>query len=116
VSQGQVDAVTLSVLFGFGVLMCKIRAETGSIWLPSGVHPLWNFITFAVLGTTSFAENVPPAFVAVKVIPVVAGLVIAGRLLAARESSGPVAPIPVFMTQPGLALLPPPPPPLRTEA
>lgn len=116
VSQGQIDTMSLTVLFGFGVLMCKIRAETGSIWLASGVHALWNFVTFAVLGTTSLAENIPPAFVAVKVIPVAAGLVIAGRLLAARDSNTPVAPmIPVFTTLLALGMFPPPPPPLRTN-
>jgi membrane protease YdiL (CAAX protease family) len=118
VNQGQIDAMSLTVLFGFSVLMCKIRAETGSIWLASGVHTLWNFVTFAVLGTTSLAENIPPAFVAIKVIPVLAGLVIAGRLLAARDSNDPVAPLPpVFTSLPALAMLPPPPPPppLRTD-
>jgi membrane protease YdiL (CAAX protease family) len=116
VVQGQLDAMTFVVLFGFGVLLCKIRTETGSIWLPTGVHTLWNFVTFVIVGSASSVEDISPAFVAVKLIPVVAGLVIAVRLLArAPDLKRPAAPIVVFTTQPGLALFPPPPPPLRTE-
>jgi membrane protease YdiL (CAAX protease family) len=116
VVQGQVDSMTLVVLFGFGVLLCRIRTATGSIWLPTGVHTLWNFVTFLVVGSAASLEDISPAFVAVKLIPVLVGLVIALRLLArAPDSKRPAAPIVVFATQPGLALFPPPPPPLPTE-
>jgi membrane protease YdiL (CAAX protease family) len=116
VIQGQVDSTTFVVLFGFGVLLCKIRTETGSIWLPTGVHTLWNFVTFVVVGSVPSLEDISPAFIAVKVIPVLAGLVIAVRLLArSPDLKRPAAPAVVFTTQPGLAFFPAPPPPLRTE-
>lgn len=63
VIQGQVDAMTLVVLFGFGVFLCRIRTATGSIWLPTGVHTLWNFMTFVVLGSAGSLEDIPAAFV-----------------------------------------------------
>ena len=29
-------------MFGFGVAMCRIRVATGSLWVPAGVHALYN--------------------------------------------------------------------------
>jgi membrane protease YdiL (CAAX protease family) len=118
VVQRQLNLVTLVGLFGFGVLMCRIRSATGSIWLPTAVHTLSNFVTIVALGSVRPIEDDPVAFLAVlQFVPIVVGLVIGVRLLArAPDPKRPAAPMIVFAIQPGLALLPPPPPPLRTEA
>lgn len=44
----------LIVVFCLGVLLCRIRAATGSIWLPAAIHTLWNLAagTGAVVAAT----------------------------------------------------------------
>lgn len=117
VIQRQLDLMTLVAMFGFGVLLCRIRAATGSIWLPTGVHTLWNFVTIVAIGSIRSPED-PAVFLGLfEFVLIVVGLVIGVRLLArAADPKRPAAVMVVFTTQPGLALLPPPPPPLRTEA
>jgi membrane protease YdiL (CAAX protease family) len=117
VVQRQLNPMTLVAMFGFGVLLCRIRAATGSIWLPTGVHTLSNFVIIVTLGSVRSIEDDPFAFLAVfQFVLIVVGLVIGVRLLArAPDPKRPAATV-VFTTQPGLALLPPPPPPLRSEA
>jgi membrane protease YdiL (CAAX protease family) len=118
VIQRQLNLVTLVALFGLGVLLCRIRAATGSIWLPTGVHTLWNFVIFVALGSVRSLEDDPMVIFAVlQFAMIVVGVVIGVRLLARPpDPKRPAAPTVVFTTQPGLALLPPPPPPLRTPA
>lgn len=118
VLQRQLNPMTLVAMFGFGVLLCRIRAATGSIWLPTGVHTLSNFVTIAALGSVRSLEEDPAAFLAMlQFVLIVVGVVIGVRLLARTpDPKRAAAPIVVFPTQPGLALFPPPPPPLRTEA
>jgi membrane protease YdiL (CAAX protease family) len=40
------DAIVALLIahFVFGVLMCRVRAETGSLWLPTAVHAVWNVL------------------------------------------------------------------------
>jgi membrane protease YdiL (CAAX protease family) len=118
VVQRQLNGVTLVAMFGLGVLLCRIRAATGSIWLPTGVHTLWNFVTIVAFGSVRSLEDDPVGIFAVfQFVMIVVGIVIGVRLLAPTpDPKRPPTPIVVFTTQPGLALLPPPPPPLRTEA
>jgi membrane protease YdiL (CAAX protease family) len=73
-------AVTLVVLFGLGVLLCRIRAETGSLWFATGVHALWNFVTIGVVGSAFSMDDIPSGFVALKLVPVLIGLWMAVRL------------------------------------
>jgi len=49
--------------FCFGVVMCRIRAATGAVWFPAGVHALWNVTTIGI-GFWSFPEvgDAPRAF------------------------------------------------------
>jgi membrane protease YdiL (CAAX protease family) len=39
--------VILLVHFGFGVFMCRVRAETESLWFPTGMHTLSNVVVIA---------------------------------------------------------------------
>lgn len=118
VVQRQLSPVTLVAMFGLGVLLCRIRAATGSIWLPTGVHTLWNFVIIAAFGSVRSLEDDPVVIFAVlQFVMIVVGVVIGVRLLARPpDPKRPAPPMVVFATQPGLALLPPPPPPLRTQA
>ena len=118
VVQRQLNVVTLVAMFGFGVLLVRIRAATGSIWLPTAIHTLWNFVTIVALGSARSIEESPVVLLGVfQFVLIVMGVVIGVRLLARTpDPKRPAAPMIVFTTQPGLALLPPPPPPLRTEA
>jgi membrane protease YdiL (CAAX protease family) len=118
VVQRQLNPLTLVGLFGFGVLMCRARSATGSIWLPTGIHTLSNFVIIAVLESGRSLEEDPVVFLGLlQFALIVMGVVIGVRLLARTpDPKRPAAPMIVFTTQPGLALLPPPPPPLRTEA
>ncbi len=105
---GQI-AVALVVLFGFGVFLCKIRVSTGSVWFATGVHTLWNFVTIGVVGWAfSSAQDLPAAFVALKVAPLLVGLVIAVRV-ARGPATGEMPPMPL----PERLVLPPPPRPDR---
>lgn len=118
VIQRQLNLVTLVAIFGLGVLLCRIRAATGSIWLPTGVHTLWNFVIIVAFGSVRSLEDDPVVIFAVlQFVMIVVGVVIGVRLLARPpDPERPAPPMVVFTTQPGLALLPPPPPPLRTQA
>jgi hypothetical protein len=71
-------AISLVVLFGLGVLLCRIRVATGSIWFASGVHALWNFVTVAVVGFST--TDVPIALALLKLVPIVIGLKLAAGL------------------------------------
>jgi hypothetical protein len=111
----------LVVLFAFGVLMCRIRVSTESIWFASGTHALWNFVTFGIAGAYTIDEF-PAAFVLLKIASIVFGLVLAVRV--ARTSKAPVTAVPAPPVELHLAAptgasaavvsrmpLPPPPPP-----
>jgi membrane protease YdiL (CAAX protease family) len=93
--------ITLVVLFGFGALLCRIRADTGSIWYATGVHTLWNFVTVGVIGWAYSTAEVPGAFVALKLIPVGVGLVVAARLARGRFGAAP-PPMPAGVVPLGL--------------
>jgi hypothetical protein len=105
-------AVALTVLFGFGVLLCRIRVATESVWYATGVHTLWNFVTVGVVGWAYPADELPAAFVLLKLVPVVVGLALAVRVarspkLAAEGvppmpylDAGPRAAFPIAPTPP----------------
>jgi ATP-dependent Clp protease ATP-binding subunit ClpC len=77
------DLVILLVMhFGFGVFMCRIRAETGALWFPAGVHTLWNFATIGVAIWSVPPEGVSLAVGALKVVVIAVGLIMALRLRA----------------------------------
>ena len=108
-------AVTLVVIFGLGVVLCRIRAETGSIWLASGVHALWNVVTIGWVASSAPADGLEPLFAAMKLVPVVMGLVMAVRLGRTRRwASAPPMPVPASVR--GFLVVPPPPVPVRTAA
>jgi membrane protease YdiL (CAAX protease family) len=138
-------AISLVVLFGLGVLLCRIRVATDSIWFASGVHTLWNFVTVAVVGFST--TDVPIAVALLKLVPIVLGLklatslskrsrpgvvtatvpatAIAGRPLVADGARRPYAPLAqatatadpwVVRSRPDPRPLPPPPPPPRPDA
>jgi membrane protease YdiL (CAAX protease family) len=71
-------AISIVVLFGLGVLLCRIRVATGSIWFATGVHTLWNFVTVAVVGFST--TDVPIALALLKLVPIVIGLKLATAL------------------------------------
>jgi membrane protease YdiL (CAAX protease family) len=119
---GGTIAVTLVVIFGLAVLLCRIRAETGSIWLASGVHALWNVVTIGWVASSAPAEGLETLFAAMKLVPVVMGLVMAVRLGRNRRwVAAPPMPVPIpasgFLLAPvpptprSAVPLPPPPPP-----
>lgn len=70
-------AISLVMLFGLGVLLCRIRVATGSIWYASGVHTLWNFVTVAAVGSASSQEGIPLAIGGLKLVTIVIGLKLA---------------------------------------
>jgi membrane protease YdiL (CAAX protease family) len=87
-------AASLVVIFGLGVLLCRIRVATGSIWLATAVHTLWNFVTVAAVGTASSIDAVPGAFVALKLVPVLVGLGLAVRLARSPRAAADEPPMP----------------------
>lgn len=34
--------------FAFGMFLCRVRAQTGSIWFPAAIHALWNLTTVEI--------------------------------------------------------------------
>jgi uncharacterized protein len=61
---GQETEIVRSVagLFGFGVVLCRIRAATGSLWFPTAVHALHNLTTVGVVIWAFPGGRVPEAF------------------------------------------------------
>ncbi len=81
-----VVAGTLFLHFCFGVVMCRIRAATGAVWFPAGVHALSN-LTIVGIGRWAFpeAEAVPAAFPLLQFGLLATGLLLAyGLLMGAR--------------------------------
>jgi membrane protease YdiL (CAAX protease family) len=69
-------AALLIVAFGVGVFLCRVRIETGSIWLPAMVHGLWNLLVD--VGHWTFPQGeLPGAYVALHLVPFALGIVIA---------------------------------------
>jgi membrane protease YdiL (CAAX protease family) len=95
-------AISLVVLFGLGVLLCRIRVATGSIWFASGVHTLWNFVTVAVVGFST--TDVPIALALLKLVPIVIGLKLAAGLSKTPRLGVVVPSVPATaLAGPGLA-------------
>lgn len=53
---------SIAGLFGFGVVLCRIRASTGSLWFPTAVHALHNLTTVGVVIWAFPGGQVPEAF------------------------------------------------------
>jgi hypothetical protein len=72
--------------FCFGVVMCRIRAATGAVWFPAGVHALWNMSTIGI-GFWSFPEiaDAPKAFLLLTLGVDVIGLFLAYGILMGRR-------------------------------
>jgi membrane protease YdiL (CAAX protease family) len=60
--------------FCFGVVMCKIRAETEAVWMPAGVHALYNLTTVGIAIWAYPEGQAPTAFLLLKLGLDVAGL------------------------------------------
>jgi membrane protease YdiL (CAAX protease family) len=115
-------AITLVALFGFAVVLCRIRAETGSIWWPAGVHTLWNFATIGVTIAPTATRGLETPVGLVKLVLIVVGLVMAfglarrhqrrraGQTVATAPPPMPLAPWAPPAASPAPALPPPPPP------
>jgi membrane protease YdiL (CAAX protease family) len=100
--------ISLVVLFGLGVLLCRIRVATGSIWFASGVHTLWNFVTIAVVASLPADGDVPMAFALIKLVPIVVGLRLAVGVARSPRPSDAIPPLPAFAPTlvPGAAVRP----------
>jgi membrane protease YdiL (CAAX protease family) len=98
-------AISLVVLFGLGVLLCRIRVATGSIWYASGVHTLWNFVTIAVVGSEYAEGDIPGAFVILKLVPILIGLKLAVSVARSPRFGIVVPPVPAaaFASAPAIA-------------
>lgn len=66
--------------FGFGVFMCRVRAQTGSVWFPTGIHALWNLSAVGVAVWAFPDGQAPFAFGLMKLVLVAAGILVAGGL------------------------------------
>jgi membrane protease YdiL (CAAX protease family) len=79
---GQVSVWMLFVMgavtFGFGVLACRIRVATGSVWFVAVLHALENFTTYS---HRWFAPGAFDVYVFLKFSGVVVGLMLAAHLL-----------------------------------
>ncbi|MEX2407079.1 MAG: CPBP family intramembrane glutamic endopeptidase [Actinomycetota bacterium] len=69
-------AALLLVAFGVGVFLCRVRIQTGSIWLPAMIHGLWNLLVD--VGRWTFPPGeLPGAYVALHAAPFAVGIVMA---------------------------------------
>jgi membrane protease YdiL (CAAX protease family) len=69
-------AALLLVAFGVSVFLCRVRIETGSIWLPAIIHRLWNVLVD--VGQWAFPQGeLPGAYVALHTVPFALGIVMA---------------------------------------
>lgn len=60
---GQPDFLrSIAGLFGFGIVLCRIRASTGSLWFPTAVHAFHNLTTVGVVIWAFPDGRVPAAF------------------------------------------------------
>ena len=50
----------LLAAFGFGVMMCRIRVATGSLWFPTAIHAMYNLILTG-LAVWAFPQGQSPA-------------------------------------------------------
>ena len=102
--------IVLVFHLGFGVFMCRIRAETGSLWFGTAVHTLWNVVTVGAI-VSSFDGEAPMGLGVLKLALSGTGIVLAIRL-ARRDARGTVPagtpPMPP-VTRASVALPPPPP-------
>lgn len=68
-------APLLLVAFGVGAFLCRLRLETGSIWLPVMVHALWNVLVDVGHGMFPHGD-LPGAYVVLHTIPFALGIVL----------------------------------------
>lgn len=60
-------------IFLFGVAMCRVRAATGSLWMPTAIHALSNVTTAQIIWVPPLGR-VDPIPVVAKVLPFALGL------------------------------------------
>jgi membrane protease YdiL (CAAX protease family) len=85
-------AALLLVAFGVGVFLCRVRAETGSIWIPAAIHTLWNLLVG--VGNWVFPDGDPPfGYSALQAAPFAVGIVMALLLLMPRRGTGAAKPL-----------------------
>jgi ATP-dependent Clp protease ATP-binding subunit ClpC len=80
--------VIVGVLIGHfcsGVALCRIRAETRAVWIPAGVHTLYNLTTVAFAIWASPSDETPAAFVLLKLGFFATGLILAVGLVTRRR-------------------------------
>jgi hypothetical protein len=89
-------AIVLLLHFGFGVFMCRVRAETETLWFPTGMHTLSNVVVIAFWVDPS--EQVLTPFGVLDAMVVAMGLVMAFGLALRRFRPRPEgAPTPAEM-------------------
>lgn len=85
-------ATLLLVAFGVGVFLCRVRAETGSIWLPAAIHTLWNLLVG--VGSWAFPDGAPPfGYSALQAAPFAVGIVMALLLMMPRRGAPATQPL-----------------------
>jgi membrane protease YdiL (CAAX protease family) len=47
--RGSAMVIRLISHFAFGMFLCRVRAQTGSIWFPTAIHTLWNLTTVEIV-------------------------------------------------------------------
>jgi membrane protease YdiL (CAAX protease family) len=71
--------------FCSGVALCRIRAETRAVWIPAGVHALYNLTTVA-FAIWAPSDQVPAAFVLLKLGFAATGLLLGVGLVKRRRA------------------------------
>ncbi|MGH2591228.1 MAG: lysostaphin resistance A-like protein [Actinomycetota bacterium] len=85
-------AALLLVAFGVGVFLCRVRAETGSIWIPAAIHTFWNVLVG--VGIWVFPDGDPAfGFRALQAAPFAVGIVMALLLLMPQRGAAATKPL-----------------------
>jgi cytochrome b561 len=85
-------------VFGLGIVLCRVRVDTGSVWWATAVHALWNFVTIGAVAWAPSPESaVLPAVGALKLAGIVAGLVLAIRFGVRSRRARHVPPMPTTL-------------------
>jgi membrane protease YdiL (CAAX protease family) len=72
---------TLIYYFAFGAFLCRVRAQSGSILFPAGIHALWNLTLTQIWIWAIPAGSVPDSTVWMGLAFRAAGLFVAGSLV-----------------------------------
>lgn len=110
-------SILMLALFGLAVFLCRVRAETGSLWWPTVLHTLWNFVTVGLIVAPFATRRLEGPMGSLKLTLIVFGMVMAFGLARRHRHrvphpAAPIAaapPLPAFPV-PDSPPLPPPPP------